>query len=298
MNPALLAQTLTTDTTYGSVNWLYQFTNNLTDLTTQHADVLTSLGTTELSFIALLMLVGLVMEWNFRGMAIGGYHHPLHVGDLMRFFRTLLICSLMETYWTTPMPGASFGLAHLFAYLAQVIVTAFDQNSLNTLTQLLNDASQNTPMPSGFAVAEHICYWLVELMMALASGILFYLNCSSFIMYGVTSLFGPLFIPLMMVPSLRGMFLSFMQTLLSFGMIRAVAGGYIFIWSGFLMAFMQRVFNGNYSIAMWEANWVGVGAVFVAFFVSLAGVMKLTQDIFGGSASSASGLGSLMNKVM
>lgn len=298
MNPALLAQTLNGSTTNDTINWLYQFTNNLTDLTTQHSDVLTSLGTAELSFIATIMLVGVVMEWNFRGMTIGGHHHPLHVGDLMRFFVKLLICSLLETYWTNPLPGASFGLTHLFSYIAQVIVTAFDQNSLNTLTQLLSDAGQNTPAPSIFAPMEQICYWLVELLMALGSGILFFLNCTSFIMYAVAALFGPIFIPLLMVPSLRGMFFSFAQTLLSFAMIRAVAGAYIFVWSGFLTTFMQRTFNGDYSIAMWEANWIGVGAVFIGFFISLATVPKLTQAIFGGNASISSGLGGLMNKVM
>ena len=46
----LLAQAL--PTTSSGVDWLYQFTNNLTNLTTQNGGALTQFGLTELSAIA------------------------------------------------------------------------------------------------------------------------------------------------------------------------------------------------------------------------------------------------------
>ena len=51
ISPTLLAQAL--PGTSSGVDWLYQFTNNLTNLTTQNGGVLTQLGLTELSCIAL-----------------------------------------------------------------------------------------------------------------------------------------------------------------------------------------------------------------------------------------------------
>jgi len=49
------------------VDWLYQFTNNLTNLTTQNGGALTQLGIIELSCIALFTLVSMVVNWNTSG---------------------------------------------------------------------------------------------------------------------------------------------------------------------------------------------------------------------------------------
>ena len=45
-------------------DWLYQFTNGLTALTTANGGALTSLGLTFLSFIAFMQLVGMVITFS------------------------------------------------------------------------------------------------------------------------------------------------------------------------------------------------------------------------------------------
>ncbi len=90
-----------------------------------------------------------------------------------------------------PFPGASFGINHFFSYIAQAMVAAFDQNSLDNLLQLLKTAGDNTAMPSFMAPVQILCYFVVQIMLGLASAILFVINCSAFILYGVTALFGP-----------------------------------------------------------------------------------------------------------
>ena len=62
ISPTLLAQAL--PSTSSGVDWLYQFTNNLTNLTTQNGGALTQLGLTELSCIALFTLISMVINWN------------------------------------------------------------------------------------------------------------------------------------------------------------------------------------------------------------------------------------------
>ncbi len=56
---------------------------------------------------------------------------------------------------------------------------------------------------------------------------------------------GPLFVPLLMSRTFRGKFYNFVDVLLSFAMIRAVASAFIFVWSGFLITFLQQTFNGG-----------------------------------------------------
>ena len=268
-------------------DWLYQFVNNLTALTTANGGALTSLGLSMLSFIALMMLVNMVITYSTANMSFSLNPVPLEGGVIIQFLLRLAVCCLLETYWVNPVPGTSISLNHLFSTIAQGIVQTLDQNSLQNFTQLLSDAGNQMGSPSMFSVSEQACYWLVQIFLALASGILFVINCSSFIFYAVSALFGPLFIPLYMTNSFRGKFFHFAEILLSFAMLRAVASAFIFVWEGFINQFMQQTFHGDYSIGMWIANFIPFVMVFFAFIINMLFIPAITQAIFGGGASVA-----------
>lgn len=274
------------------VDWLYQFTNNLTNLTTQNGGALTQLGAVELSAISLFVLVNMVVNWNTSRMTFRLHHEPVRAGDLVNFLMRLIICSLLLNYWVNPFPGASFGINHFFSYIAQAMVAAFDQSSLDNLLQLLKSAGDGTPVPSFTAPTQILCYFVVQVMLGLASAILFLINCSAFILYGVTALFGPVFVPLLMTKTFRAKFFHFLDVLISFAMIRAVAAAFIFVWAGFLNGFIQQTFNGNYSIEMWLANLIPCAMVFVAFIINMLFIPSMTQAIFGGAAGMAGSMGS------
>jgi hypothetical protein len=279
---ALLAQSLPSP---GSgVDWLYQFTNNLTNLTTQNGGALTQLGLTELSCIALFSLISMSVNWSTTGMTFRMHHEHVHMGDLTNFLLRLIVCCLLESYWVNPFPGASFGINHFFSYIAQAMVAAFDQSSLDQLLQLLKTAGDNTTMPSLMAPTQILCYFVVQILLGLASAILFLINCSSFILYGVTALFGPVFIPLLMTQTFRAKFFHFLDVLIGFAMIRAVAAAFIFVWAGFMNTFIQKTFNGDYSIGIWLANLIPCTMVMIAFIINMLFIPSMTQAIFGGAA--------------
>jgi hypothetical protein len=291
----VLAQALPSTTS--GMDWLYQFTNNLTNLTTQNGGALTQLGLTELSAIALFTLISMVINWNTSTMTLRFHTHTVRAGDLTNFLMKLIVCTLLETYWVNPIPGASFGLNHFFSYIAQAMVTAFDQHSLDQLLQLLKTAGDGTAMPSITAPVEILCYIVVQLILGIASAILFVINCSAFILYGVTALFGPVFIPLLMTNSFKAKFFHFLDVLLSFAMIRAVAAAFIYVWAGFMNGFLQQTFNGNYSMEMWIANLIPCLMVFIAFIINMLFIPSMTQAIFGGAAGMAGSIGNAVGKL-
>ncbi len=282
MSIAVLAQALPTASS--GMNWLYQFTNNLTNLTTQNGGALTQLGLAELSCIAFIKLVSMVVNWNTSAMTLRFHTHPVRAGEMTNFLLKLIVCCLLENYWVNPFPGASFGINHFFSYISQAMVATFDQNSLDQLLQLLKTAGDGTAMPSFTAPVQILCYVLVQLMLGLASAILFVINCSAFILYGVTALFGPVFVPLLMTQNFRAKFFHFLDVLIGFAMIRAVAAAFIFVWAGFMNGFLQQTFNGNYSMDMWIANLIPCLMVFVAFIINMLFIPSMTQAIFGGAA--------------
>jgi hypothetical protein len=292
----LLAQALPSASS--GVDWLYQFTNNLTNLTTQNGGALTQLGMTELCCISLFMLISMVVNWQTSTMTFRLHHHTIQAGDLTKFLLQLIICCLLESYWVNPFPGASFGINHFFSYIAQAMVAAFDQSSLDSLLQLFKTAGDQTQMPSFTAPVQILCYFLVQILLGLSSAILFLINCSAFILYGVTALFGPIFVPLLMTKTFRAKFFHFLDVLIGFAMIRAVAAAFIFVWGGFLNAFIQQTFNGNYSIEMWLANLIPCTMVFIAFIINMLFIPSMTQAIFGAAAGMAGSMGGAVSKVV
>jgi len=83
ISPTLLAQTLPSASS--GVDWLYQFTNNLTNLTTQNGGALTQLGLTELSAIAMFTLISMVINWNTSSMTLRFHTHPVRAGVEAQF---------------------------------------------------------------------------------------------------------------------------------------------------------------------------------------------------------------------
>jgi type IV secretion system protein VirB6 len=90
-----------------------------------------------------------------------------------------------------------------------------------------------------------------------------------------------------MTKTFRAKFFHFLDVLIGFAMIRAVAAAFIFVWGGFMNAFIQQTFNGNYSMEMWLANLIPCITVFVAFIVNMFFIPSMTQAIFGGAAGMA-----------
>ena len=279
------------------VDWLSVFAQNLTTLTTQNGSALTAFGMTELSFISLMVLVNMVITWSTSTMTFGFHREPLRVGDLVQFLLRLICCLIAENYWANPLPGASFGFNHLFSYLAEVISQTFDQNSLSNLQNLIRTLGDGTAAPGLTAPMELLAYIVIQLTLASASAILFLINISGFILYGVSALFGPVFIPLYMTKMFRGKFLHFIDVLLSLAMIRAVASAFIFVWGGFLNAFVLQTFQSNYSMEMWIANLIPCLAMFIAFDINMLFIPSLTQMIFGGGAGAAERLDNVLSKV-
>jgi len=282
--------------TPGSVDWLAQFTQQLTNLTLQNGGALSNFGMLLLTFIATMILIGIAVRMSSWSAHFGGYR-SISFDELKVFLFRLLFCLVLEYYWTNNLPGAGFGFNRMFSYMAGAISQILDQNSLNQLTQLINTAGANTPMPSIMAPMEILCYIIVQLDLGIASGILFLINCSSFIFYAVTALFGPLFIPLYLTETFRGKFIHFVEVLASFAMIRAVAAAFIYVWAQFLNGFINQTFQGNYSLANWLANLLPFLTISLAFMLNMILVPSVTQAIFGGSAGLAGKIGEMAERM-
>jgi hypothetical protein len=279
-----------------AVDWLGKFTQSLTDLTTQNGGALSNFGMILLTFIATMILIGIAVRMSSWSAHFGG-HRSVSLDELKTFLFRLLFCCVIEHYWVTNLPGANFGFNRMFSYVAAAISQILDQTQLNQLTALLANAGHNTPMPTVLSPMETFAYYYVQALLGISSGIIFLINCSSFIFYAVAALFGPLMIPLYMTETFRGKFLHFVEVLLSLAMIRAVAAAFIYVWSQFLNGFMTQTFQGDYTIANWLANLIPFTTIYVAFILNMVFIPSVTQMIFGGGAGIAGKLGEMAERL-
>jgi hypothetical protein len=279
-----------------AVDWLGKFTQSLTDLTTQNGGALSNFGMILLTFIATMILIGIAVRMSSWSAHFGG-HRSVSLDELKTFLFRLLFCCVIEHYWVTNLPGANFGFNRMFSYIAAAISQILDQTQLNQLTALLANAGHNTPMPTVLSPMETFAYYYVQALLGISSGIIFLINCSSFIFYAVAALFGPLMIPLYMTETFRGKFLHFVEVLLSLAMIRAVAAAFIYVWSQFLNGFMTQTFQGDYSLANWLANLIPFTTIYVAFILNMVFIPSVTQMIFGGGAGIAGKLGEMAERL-
>lgn len=292
--PDLLLQAITTSNPV--TNWLGQITTVLTTLTTQNGDALAQAGTALLGFIGTVKILQFAIRYHAGNMRIGGGVRPMEAGELVVLLFKIAACSLVLHFWATPLPGAGFGLNKLFSSFAQVIVAALDQRSLDDLLQLISNAATNTKMPIGIRIDQMLAYLLIELLLGAVDAVLFFINTSSFIFYGVAALFGPLFVPLYLSDTLRGKLMHYLDVLLSFAMMRAVAAAFIFVWDGFLRSFVQTVFQGDFSLGVWIGALVPCMMVFGAFILNMTLVPSITQVIFGGHAGMAGRIGQVVEQ--
>ena len=135
------------NTTPGAVDWLAQFTQDLTNLTTQNGGALSNFGMILLTFIATMILIGIAVRMSSWSVHVGG-HRTVSLDELRTFLFRFLFCLVLEHYWVNNLPGASFGFNRMFSYIAAAISQILDQTQLNQMTSLIADAGHNTPMPT------------------------------------------------------------------------------------------------------------------------------------------------------
>ena len=103
MSIAVLAQALPSASS--GMDWLYQFTNNLTNLTTQNGGALTQLGSDRAE---LHLSLHALSAWSSTGtraaMTLRFHHHPVRAGDLTNFLLKLIVCCLLRKLLGEPVP--------------------------------------------------------------------------------------------------------------------------------------------------------------------------------------------------
>jgi hypothetical protein len=238
----------------------------------------------------------LAMGWNiFRALAVSliawfgvqaalasaseGKGFPL--AQLVRFMMAIAFCAGMLMFYVTPIPGTDVDFRHLITDQADWIVATLQTRAVEDINTAIDQAwSRMGPPPSFFDYVGGALYVLLYAVMTGVRFAVFFVTAFGMVAVAVVAMLGPLFIPFYIVPGLDWLFWAWLRAFIGYALYRVVAEVYVFIWSGFLLNFLQgfRQFDqvrvGSYGVLVF--------AILVAFICGILKIPSLAASIVSG----------------
>jgi hypothetical protein len=202
-----------------------------------------------------------------------------------------LIVSLIMTYYDTPIPGTDLSLHQVPSYFAQLISATFDMAVMDDFYDRFYDVLTLTEQPDIWNVSGIFIYLLVQALMLAMDLVLFVINAWGFVGLGITTLFGKILIPGLMTKHFQGKFFGWLDLLVGFAMLRAVATAMSTLWGGIVIQFLDRSVNGDYTLVHWTLLAGALVLVSGGFIYGLLKVPWLAEKMFGGMGSAIEGWG-------
>lgn len=263
-------------------------TSAINSLVTANGATFISTGNQILTSIGIIMLVLYGLRW---AAASASRHHPeFDFPALIHFFALFLIAEALLRYYNTPLPWTGVSVHQLFPETGRQLAATIDISTLNTLLQSVEKLVTGEEKPSITDPIMIIVYYGILIDMILVEGVLFALNILAFVMVGIGSLLGPLFIPWLMVSRLNWLFWNWIQFMLQYSFFQIIAAALTNVWATVLVNFMTNAIGGNYSLAYLITMLVPLGLLNIGFIVCIWKSGGIVSDLFKGTASAGSNL--------
>jgi type IV secretory pathway VirB6-like protein len=133
-----------------------------------------------------------------------------------------------------------------------------------------------------------VVYYGILTDMILIEGALFALNILAFVMVGIGSILGPLFIPWLTVSRLNWLFWNWLQFMLQYSFFQIVAAALTNVWATVLVNFWNNSIHGNYTLAHFALMLLPLGLLNIGFVVCVFKAGSITSDLFKGTAGAGS----------
>lgn len=278
-----------TNNATAGINYLGWITDAVDELITAHSDHFLQLARVEANIFATIGFLLLALRWaaqtlNFR------WHEELHVGELYLYGLNVCMVMMMLHYYSSPLPHMSVSLHQFFPAVARSLSTSFDTAIVNDFLARVNDVVINLEKPAYWNMVNVILYFFVILDMGVMDAALFVIDSFGFIAVGVLTVFGPLFIPCLLLNRPSAFFWRWFQLILSYSMYRAVASAFTFIWATMMVKFFDNTINGDYSLGSFLLLASILVMLTAAFLYSMFKVPAITAELFQGAGALGSDL--------
>jgi hypothetical protein len=198
----------------------------ITQLLNQHGGQFASIGRSEYTGLATIMIVWFGIKSAFGASeVVGGFHFG-------RFAELLLLLAFgyaMVNYYTSPIPGFGRSFPQLVtdesSYLTNLIGTTALQNAESTLTNYW----RNIPQPGVTDVMAEVEYVIVVIIVDVWKFVAVAVNLFGPVAMAVAVLVGPVFIPFFIVPKLEWLFWGWLKFFIAYAFYGVIAAAVTFV---------------------------------------------------------------------
>ncbi|MGI9070442.1 MAG: type IV secretion system protein [Bryobacteraceae bacterium] len=274
-----------------TIDYISPVTSAINALVTADGGVFLSTGTQILTWIGVIMLVIYGLKWAAHSAS---RHHPeFEFPAVLHFFALFLVAEALLRYYNVPLPlpGASSNVHQLFPETGRQLAATIDISTLNTLLKSVQKLISGEERPAITDGVMIIAYYGILVDMILIEGVLFALNILAFVMVGIGSLLGPLFIPWLIVPRLSWLFWNWIQFMLQYSFFQVIAAALTNVWATVLVNFLSSAIHGDYTLAHLLTILLPLGLLNVGFAVCIFKAGSIVSDLFKGAAAAGASLG-------
>lgn len=269
-------------------DYISPITLAINNLVTSNGGMFLSTGTQLLSAIGIIMLVLKGLQWATASAS--RHHGEFDFPGLVHFFALFLVAEALLRYYSVPLPWTGVSVHQLFPDTGRQLAATIDISTLNQLLQSIQNLVSGEERPSISDPVMIIIYYGILADMILVEGVLFALNILAFVMVGIGSVLGPLFIPWLMVQRLSWLFWNWVQFMLQYSFFQVIAAALTNVWATVLMKFWTSAIHGDYSLAHLAVLILPLGLLNIGFIVCIWKAGSITSDLFKGTASAGGNL--------
>jgi len=245
---------------------------------TQYSDIFLVVGWNIFRSLAVILVAWFGMQ---AALASASEGKAFPFAALIRLMMSIAFCAGMLAFYARPIPGTDIDFRHLITDQASWIVSTLQTRAVEDINTAVDQAwSRMGPPPSYFDYVGGLLYVLLYALMTGVRFAVFFVTAYGMVAVAVVAMIGPLFIPFYIFPGLDWLFTSWLRAFIGYALYRVVAEVYVFIWSGFLMHFLQgfrdfdQVRVGSYGVFVF--------AIFLSFIVGILKIPSLAASIVGG----------------
>jgi hypothetical protein len=286
--PAAVAQQGPIPVNSQTQDYVSPVTQAINNLVLNNGASFLSAGTQLLTAIGTLMLAVKGLQW--AAASASRHHSEFDFPALIQFFLLFLIAESLLRYYNAPLPWTNVNIHQLFPETGRQFAASIDISTLNQLLGAVQNLLSGEERPSITDPLMIVVYYGIFLDMVVIEGALFALNILSFVMVGIGSIVGPLFIPWLMVQRLNWLFWNWLQFMLQYSFFQVIAAALTNVWATVLLNFWSNAIHGDYSLAHLAVLIVPLGLLNIGFLVCIWKAPSITSDLFRGTASAGGNL--------
>ena len=259
-------------------NYLTFLSQAINQLLSAHSAALQATGLDIFRGLATILLVWFGVKAALSASQGHGGFHFAKFADLILMIAFGLG---MLTYYSTPIPGASYSFSDLITKEAIQISAQIQTDNAQDIVDSITSAEQQLGTPPGlFSPQEDLAWLIAEVALAIMQAFVFAVIAYGYVATAVCVLVGPIFIPWFIVPKMDWLFWGWIKAFIGFSFYQVVASAFIFVFSKVLTGMFQVI--GNISISN---AFTVLPALLITLFVCIYGLVKipeLTSAILSG----------------